>query len=119
MIFLAVLMQTEVEPINILDWKSVLLQLGVGIFIAGPFIFLWWDERKQKKSLEAMLIEKLSTLVVDSTSALLSARQGFADTVDKIAEKSSRMDLDKALRRIEVVSDELIELRKDKGRSDV
>jgi hypothetical protein len=83
-------------PINISDWKDVVLQLGVGFFIALPFAFLWWDERKQRKELEKQLIDKLSNLVVESTTTLKNVKDAFDSTVEKIAEKSSRLDLDTA-----------------------
>lgn len=91
----------------------MLTQLGIGGIIAGPFIYLWRDERKRKQALETLLIEKLQGLVMESTAALQAVKEGFDTTVERIAEKSSRMDLDKALRRVEMVADELNELKRN------
>lgn len=114
---LDILSQSSPTPVDFSDWKDVLLQLGVGFFIAGPFAFLWWDERKQRKELEKQLIDKLSGLVVESTTTLEKVKDAFNQTVEKIAEKSSRLDLDTALRRVEHVADELSRTQRAQERS--
>lgn len=102
----------QAPPVNF-DPYSILTQIGIGALIAGPIFYLWRDERKQKQALEKYIIDRLGELVVGSTSALEEVKNGLEHTVDKIAEKSTRMDLDKALRRIEMVTDALKEERQD------
>lgn len=78
--------------------------------MAGPFAYLWREERKRKEALELLLIDKLQGLVIESTAAMVAVKEGLTTTVEQIAEKSTRMDLDTALRRIELLGDGLSEL---------
>lgn len=78
--------------------------------IAAVFIFLYFQERKERQAAQATLaafVDKHAGLLRDTADALKEAEKGMAAQVERAGASPLRYDLDISLRRLELAADEL------------
>lgn len=83
--------------------------------LSGVFLWQWAQANKERREADARwqtFAEKALPVMADVAKTLSAVQQGFSTTVDKAAAVPSRSDLDLAVRRNELVTDQLAAVAK-------